>query len=68
MTDSPGGAPASPPAKLDVRHSCGRLLFRGLLAAGSVIEIRCPRCGRMHVIDTRPVVVALVVTSVVAGL
>lgn len=33
----------------DYRHDCGRLLFRGILTAGSLVEIRCPRCGRMAI-------------------
>ena len=39
--------------KQDYRHrsqTCNRLLFSGFLAAGTEIEIRCPACGRMHVI------------------
>jgi phage FluMu protein Com len=34
----------------DYRHkACNRLLFRGYLAEGSVIQIRCPKCGKMVV-------------------
>lgn len=40
-------------AKANYRHNCGRLLFRGLLIEGSVIEVRCPRCGMMMRVDTR---------------
>lgn len=41
-------------APADYRHrACGRLLFRGVLMVGTVIEVRCPKCGKMHVIDTR---------------
>ena len=29
----------------EYRHSCGRLLFRGHLKPGSIIETKCPRCG-----------------------
>ncbi len=38
----------------DYRHHCNRLLFRGSLAVGTKIQIRCPKCGLMHVIDVRP--------------
>lgn len=37
----------------DYRHrapDCTRLLFTGYLPAGTYIEMRCPACGRMHVI------------------
>lgn len=34
--------------KYDYRHrKCNRLLFRGYLAPGSIIQIRCPKCGGM---------------------
>ena len=33
----------------DYRHTCNRLLFRGYLADGSVIKIRCPKCGKMAI-------------------
>ena len=38
----------------EYRHryqDCSRLLFVGYLAPGTRIEIRCPACGRMHVIE-----------------
>ena len=38
----------------EFRHryqDCSRLLFVGYLAPGSRIEIRCPSCGRMHIIE-----------------
>ena len=38
--------------KYDIRHNCGRLLFRGFLVKGTKIDIRCPRCNKMMVIDT----------------
>jgi len=37
----------------EYRHrapDCSRLLFVGYLPPGAYIEIRCPACGRMHVI------------------
>lgn len=33
------------------RHNvgdCNRLFFEGYLPPGAVIEIRCPRCGKMY--------------------
>lgn len=56
-------APAGDVAPADYRHKpgCGRLLFRGRLVVGTVIQIRCPKCGQLHVIDTRP---ASVLTTV----
>lgn len=42
------------PIRREYRHhsgQCGRLLFVGYLPAGTHIEIRCPACGRLHVID-----------------
>ena len=41
-------------ARREYRHrakDCGRLLFVGYLPPGTRIEIRCPSCGRMHVIE-----------------
>lgn len=41
-------------ARREYRHTareCSRLLFIGHLAPGTYIEIRCPACGRMHVIQ-----------------
>ena len=41
-------------ARREYRHrleSCSRLLFVGYLPPGTHIEIRCPSCGRMYVID-----------------
>lgn len=38
----------------EYRHrqaQCSRLLFVGYLPPGTHIEMRCPSCGRMHVID-----------------
>lgn len=38
----------------EYRHragACGRLLFVAYLPPGTHIEMRCPACGRMHVID-----------------
>lgn len=38
--------------KREYRHRpCGRLLFVASLPPGTHIEIRCPACGQMHVID-----------------
>lgn len=40
-------------ARREYRHrapDCSRLLFVGYLPPGAYIEIRCPACGRMHVI------------------
>lgn len=40
-------------ARQEYRHrgrQCSRLLFVGFLPPGTHIEIRCPACGRMHVI------------------
>ncbi len=42
------------PMRREYRHragQCSRLLFTGILAPGSRIEIRCPACDRMHVIE-----------------
>jgi phage FluMu protein Com len=39
------------PPRRDYRHHCNRLLFRGSLPSGTYIEIRCPKCGRMHVLN-----------------
>lgn len=33
------------------KRSCGRFLMRALLEPGCYIEIRCPKCGRMSVLD-----------------
>lgn len=47
----------SPPwrhTRREYRHAareCSRLLFVGYLPPGTHIEIRCPACGRMHVIQ-----------------
>lgn len=38
------------PADVRCRH-CGRLLFRAVIARGCWLEIRCPKCGQMRVID-----------------
>lgn len=41
-------------ARREYRHrapQCSRLLFNGYLPPGTYIEIRCPACGRMHVIQ-----------------
>lgn len=41
-------------ARREFRHRdsrCGRLLFVGYLAPGTRIEIRCPKCGRLHVVE-----------------
>jgi hypothetical protein len=41
-------------ARREYRHAaaqCSRLLFVGYLPPGTHIEIRCPACGRVHVID-----------------
>lgn len=38
----------------EYRHrlgNCARLLFVGTLPPGTYIEIRCPACGRLHIID-----------------
>ena len=32
-------------------RSCGRFLLRACLAHGAYIEVRCPKCGRMTVIE-----------------
>jgi LSD1 subclass zinc finger protein len=34
--------------------SCRRLLANTLLAEGSVIEIKCPRCGTVNRLDVKP--------------
>ena len=42
------------PMRREYRHRaghCSRLLFTGILAPGSRIEIRCPACDKMHVIE-----------------
>lgn len=59
MTNGHGAVPSLQPdvPLLDVRHNCGRLLFRGALVPGTVIQIRCPKCGMMAVFDMRPRVV-----------
>lgn len=49
MTDTNGHRPSMRP--IDYRHSCGRLLFRGILPPGALVEIRCPRCGKMAVYE-----------------
>lgn len=36
---------------VDYRHNCGRLLFRGYLAVGTALTIRCPKCGGMAVYE-----------------
>lgn len=46
-------APARHAARREYRHragQCSRLLFVGYLPPGTHIEIRCPACGRIHVI------------------
>lgn len=38
----------------EYRHrlgECSRLLFVGYLSPGTHIEMRCPACGKLHVID-----------------
>lgn len=45
--------PARNGARRAYRHrggQCSRLLFVGHLPPGTYIEIRCPACGRLHVI------------------
>lgn len=40
--------------RVEYRHgtaSCQRKLFDAYLPPGTYIEIRCPKCGRMHVIS-----------------
>lgn len=44
-------APPLPP--MDVRHNCGRLLFRAVIPMGLFLEMRCPKCGRTYTLDTR---------------
>jgi hypothetical protein len=44
---------ARPAPPVDIRHNCGRLLFRAVIPLGLYLEIRCPKCGRVHVVDTR---------------
>lgn len=39
-------------ARHDYRHHCNRLLFRAYLAPGTNIQIRCPKCGQMAVIQS----------------
>lgn len=34
-------------------RNCSRLLFTGYLPPGTYIEIRCPACGIMHVIQVQ---------------
>lgn len=49
----PENKAASEALNADYRHSCGRLLFRGHLAAGTELSIRCPRCGMIVVFEVR---------------
>ena len=52
-------APARRGARREYRHRaehCSRLLFVGYLPPGTHIEIRCPACGRIHVIHVEPAV------------
>ena len=49
--------PARRMARREYRHraaQCSRLLFVGYLPPGTHIEIRCPACGRIHVIHVEP--------------
>ena len=32
-------------------ETCSRLLFRAYLAPDTKVEIRCPKCGAVHVFD-----------------
>lgn len=53
MTTIPTAAPRRR-YRREYRHraaGCSRLLFAGYLPPGTHIEMRCPACGRMHVID-----------------
>lgn len=50
----------------EYRHrlgECSRLLFVGYLPPGTHIEMRCPACGRMHVIDVPAAATVAVVDS-----
>lgn len=68
MSDSTGilhmaVAPARHMTRREFRHragDCGRLLFVGYLPPGTHIEIRCPACGRIHVIHVEPAGPAIV--------
>jgi len=61
------------PDKLDVRkydyrhRKCNRLLFRAYLAPGTMIQIRCPKCGGMisfkSTLDKTPRAIILVDTE-----
>ena len=44
------------------RH-CARLLFRCWLEPGSFVEIRCPRCGRLSVVEPGNNVAVLIAAS-----
>jgi phage FluMu protein Com len=48
---------------------CGRLLGRFLLAPGSYLEIRCPRCSAMNVAHVTPNSTAIMdMAAILAGL
>ena len=52
MTAVPGAPLVWRRRKREYRHRpCGRLLFVASLPPGTRIEIRCPACGQMHIID-----------------
>lgn len=54
MTVTPVAATSWRHARREFRHrtnKCSRLLFVGYLPPGTYIEIRCPACGRIHVIE-----------------
>ena len=52
MTNGNGRIDTKYPKMRDYRHRvCGRLLFRGILVSGCVVEVRCPKCGRVAVFD-----------------
>lgn len=65
MSDSTGvthmaAVPSRRAARREYRHrtpQCSRLLLVGYLPPGTHIEIRCPACGRVHVIDVDAAVV-----------
>lgn len=54
------------PVPIDVRCRCGRKLARAIIVAGCLLEIRCPKCGRLHIVDARVRAVVLPVRAPVA--
>ena len=37
--------------RTDYRHHCGRLLFKGYLAPGSRVDIRCFKCNTVAIVE-----------------